>query len=637
MHIIDESDEPFDAPSVAPQLEGSSDAPSGFAAFTDRVRARVTKDVRNALVDPANEPTGDFDIIVAQSPNSSADRVSTFSGLITALRLATTAISLLLVSADPDNTMWSLRVWTAVIVTYAVFRALKPVKYADDLQSLLRVLAEVGLHTIAVIATGGWDSPLIFTLLTAVTIAGLARGFGFSLRVAIVTILAVTFPFVSESADSREALLRAASWAGIVLLVAIVAGYTRRISGQADRERELAMDRLGRLADANALLFSLHRVTQTLPASLDLGDVLDSTLNRMKSLITFDGVAVLLFDEADAHWDVVRHQGMHVPGRLGPTELPGGLRRAIAENGLVHIPDLTVESGGGLSDRAGSGIYTVLAARGAIIGLLAIEHSDFDHFTTRDRELVDGFVAPAALALDNARWFARLRTVGADEERTRIARDLHDRIGQSLAYLGFELDRLVDKDEANEPLSDALGQLRDDVRGVIREVRDTLYDLRTDVSEDHGLGYVLDHYATRVAERSQLTVQVEADKNARLPILQEREMWRVAQEALANVERHASATAVRVVWRCDGTRALIDVTDNGVGFEQGRAGRLDSYGVLGMRERAASIGASLEIVSAPGRGTRVRCTLSPNDGRESSSSTTMSDVLASLEHTGTRR
>jgi signal transduction histidine kinase len=285
----------------------------------------------------------------------------------------------------------------------------------------------------------------------------------------------------------------------------------------------------------------------------------------------------------------------------------------VAENHLVHIPDLSVEAGAGLSPRAGSGVYTVLAARGSIIGLLAIEHADFDHFTVRDLELVEGFVAPAALALDNARWFARLRTVGADEERTRIARDLHDRIGQSLAYLGFELDRLVDRDESGERITAELHQLRDDVRGVTREVRDTLYDLRTDVSEEQGLGEVLEQFVHRVMERSRLRIQVEADRGARLPMLQEREMWRIAQEALANVERHANATAVRVVWRCDGERALIDVTDNGVGFDQQRAGRIDSYGVLGMRERASSIGATLEIVSAPGRGTRVRCTLTPNE------------------------
>ena len=74
---------------------------------------------------------------------------------------------------------------------------------------------------------------------------------------------------------------------------------------------------------------------------------------------------------------------------------------------------------------------------------MSIEHADAHHFTGRDVELLAGFVEPAALAIDNARWFGRLRTVGADEERTRIARDLHDRIGQSLAYLAFELDRIV--------------------------------------------------------------------------------------------------------------------------------------------------------------------------------------------------
>lgn len=576
-----------------------------------RFKRRAATDLRGALVDPAQQPTGDFDIVVHSEGGRPNDRVAGFNGLISAMRVATMAVSLLLVATSGDVSM-SLRVWTAVVVSYAVLRVFKPLSYADDIASLLRVLGEVALHVVAVAATGAWDSPLVFMLLAAVIVAGLARGFGFSLRVAIATVLAVTFPFIQQAPDRRESLILSASWSAIVLLVAIIAGYARRISGEADRERELSIDRLGRLADANALLFSLHRVTQTLPASLDLGDVLDSTLSRMKSLISYDSVAVLLFDETDAHWDLVRHQGLVAPARLGPTELPPGLRRAVADNGLVHIPNLSVDGGKGLSSRAGSGIYTVLAARGAVIGLLAIEHSEFDHFTVRDMELLEGFVAPAALALDNARWFARLRTVGADEERTRIARDLHDRIGQSLAYLGFEMDRLVDLDETGARITTELHRLRDDVRGVTREVRDTLYDLRTDVTEELSLGEVLEEFVHRVMERSNLRIQVEADRGARLSMLQEREMWRVAQEALTNVERHAQASAVRVVWRCDGARALIDVTDNGVGFDQRRAGRVDSYGVLGMRERASSIGATLEIVSAPGRGTRVRCILSPN-------------------------
>ena len=86
-------------------------------------------------------------------------------------------------------------------------------------------------------------------------------------------------------------------------------------------------------------------------------------------------------------------------------------------------------------------------------------------------------------------------------------------------------------------------------------------------------------------------------------------MWRVAQEALTNVERHSRATRARVLWRCNGDSAALEVTDNGVGFPDGKAGRLDSYGIMGMRERASSIGAALEVTSKPDEGTRVRCSL----------------------------
>jgi signal transduction histidine kinase len=105
---------------------------------------------------------------------------------------------------------------------------------------------------------------------------------------------------------------------------------------------------------------------------------------------------------------------------------------------------------------------------------------------------------------------------------------------------------------------------------------------------------------------------LRAQETGRLPILQERELWRIAQEAVTNVERHARATQVTISWRCDGREAMLEIADDGIGFPVGKAGRLDSYGLLGMRERAASIGATLVVDSEPGKGTRVRCTL---DGR----------------------
>ena len=391
-------------------------------------------------------------------------------------------------------------------------------------------------------------------------------------------------------------------WSLVVILVAVVAGYARRISGEADRQHSLALDRLGRLTDANALLFSLHRVTQTLPASLDLDDVLDTTITRLRGLFEFDSAAIMVLDDTDAGWQVVRRENVRLPAQLSRAELPPPLRSALATNSVLSVPDLATEGGPGLSPKASSGLYAVLAARGAVIGLLAVEHQSARAFTSRDVELLRGFVEPVALAIDNARWFGRLRTVGADEERTRIARDLHDRIGQSLAYLAFELDRIVANQGKGDDVGPSLEHLRDDVRSVIREVRDTLYDLRTDVSDRQDMAATLESHIARVRERSHLEIELFCDRGARLPILQEREMWRIAQEALTNVERHANATRARVLWRCNGVSAALEVTDNGQGFPIGTAGRLDSYGILGMRERASSIGATLELSSQVGPG-----------------------------------
>ena len=103
--------------------------------------------------------------------------------------------------------------------------------------------------------------------------------------------------------------------------------------------------------------------------------------------------------------------------------------------------------------------------------------------------------------------------------------------------------------------------------------------------------------------------ETTSEETGRLPLVQERELFRIAQEALANIEKHAEASQVTINWQCDGGAALLDIADNGKGFPIGHAGRLDSYGIIGMRERAASIGATLHVDSEPGIGTRVRCLL----------------------------
>lgn len=471
------------------------------------------------------------------------------------------------------------------------------------------VLIEVALTVLAVSATGYWESPLAFTLLTAVAVAGFARGFGFGLRIAAASTLAVTIPWADGPTFSGDEARVTVQWAVEVLLVALVAGYARRVSGEADERQILALDRLGRLSDANELLFQLHQVTQTLPASLDLDEVLDATIDQVKELFEPDAAALLVLDDTDQRWHTLRREGTRPPALFASDDLPPPLSRAMRLRSIVSEQNLLAGGGPGVAPSAASGLYAVLPARGSVIGLLSIEHKESHHFTNRDVDLLAGFVEPAALAIDNARWFSRLRTVGADEERTRIARDLHDRIGQSLAYLAFELDRIVKSGATGGDTTPAIDNLRTDVRGVIGEVRDTLYDLRTDVTDSQSLSSTLEAFLERVKDRSGLVGHLRAQETGRLPILQERELWRIAQEAITNVERHAQATQVTITWRCDGQDARLEIADDGIGFPVGKAGRLDSYGILGMRERAASIGATLVVDSQVGKGTRVRCTL----------------------------
>jgi signal transduction histidine kinase len=550
----------------------------------------------------------------AQTPVAAADpgptdTLAPFGQAIMVIRWGTTVVSLLLASPDLRNGDQRLIVASAALLGYSLFRTIRPLRYGDELRGLLVVLAEVAFTLLALISTGYWESPLAFSMLTAVAVAGFARGFGFAIRIAIVAIVAVSLPWALEPQFTADDLRTSVQWAVEVLLVALVAGYARRISGEADRRQILALDRLGRLSDANALLYQLHQVTQTLPASLDLDEVLDTTMSQLQELFDFDAVALLILDDTDLRWRTLRREGTRPPSVIATDDLPPPLARSLRLRSLVSEQNLLAGGGPGTSPSSSSGLYAVLPARGSIIGLLSIEHGEAHHFTPRDVDLLAGFVEPAALAIDNARWFGRLRTVGADEERTRIARDLHDRIGQSLAYLAFELDRIVKNGAAGSDISSSLDNLRTDVRGVIGEVRDTLYDLRTDVTESQSLSTTLDAFLDRVKERSGLKGQLRAQETGRLPILQERELWRIAQEAVTNVERHARATQITISWRCDGNEGRLEVADDGIGFPVGRAGRLDSYGLLGMRERAASIGATLVVDSEPGRGTRVRCTL----------------------------
>jgi two-component system, NarL family, sensor histidine kinase UhpB len=195
--------------------------------------------------------------------------------------------------------------------------------------------------------------------------------------------------------------------------------------------------------------------------------------------------------------------------------------------------------------------------------------------------------------LENERRDSALRALAAQEgERRRIARELHDEVGQALTAAMLRLDR-VEVAEAKETL-----------RMTLEEVREIARRLRPEALDDLGLRNALRALVASVARDARLDVtpEIEAD----LPLLaaeQELVVYRVAQEALTNAVRHADADALRVSLRADSDAVVLTVQDDGRGFDPGND--TTASGIRGMRERALLVRGRLDLQSARGRGTVV--------------------------------
>jgi signal transduction histidine kinase len=195
-----------------------------------------------------------------------------------------------------------------------------------------------------------------------------------------------------------------------------------------------------------------------------------------------------------------------------------------------------------------------------------------------------------------------------ENERRHIARELHDEAGQALASLRYGLRLLMREIDQGGAVTEHMTQLMQRTDAVIDGLHRLAADLRP-ASLDHlGLEAALQQYTRSAASKFGLVARCKArgfTGGQRLPAAVETTLYRVVQEAVINVVRHAHATRVDVLVERRGERVLLMVEDDGVGFEQDLVQRGDHFGLLGMRERAEALGGSLVIESAPGAGTTV--------------------------------
>lgn len=196
-----------------------------------------------------------------------------------------------------------------------------------------------------------------------------------------------------------------------------------------------------------------------------------------------------------------------------------------------------------------------------------------------------------------------------DEERARVARELHDSTAQMLAALMLQLG-VAAKESTSPALDERIAMLRDMAAEALEEVRTLSHTIHPRVLDDLGLAAALEWIARQTREQESLDVEVFTDDGPAIPKLPASVLYRIAQESLRNAVRHSQARRVELWLRRGPGTATLEVVDDGRGFEVKRAEeRRPGMGLFSMRERVSLVNGTLALVSAPGRGTRVVATV----------------------------
>jgi signal transduction histidine kinase len=285
-------------------------------------------------------------------------------------------------------------------------------------------------------------------------------------------------------------------------------------------------------------------------------------------------------------------------------------RRSERIDSVLDDPEVEQEAARKLGAR--SAIYVPLLVRDEAIGVV-IAHDKQGaadvRFSDEDLRLAEIFAARAAVAVELRQRVARdalRRVVNAQElERRRLARELHDETGQALTSILLGLRGLEDvKDQ--EALKAAVGEVRELVRSTLQDVRRLAVELRPKALDDFGLVAALERLTDNFAEQTGMTIEFVPNLRGddRFPPEVETALYRLVQESLTNIVKHARAKSVSIVLTRRAESVSVIVEDDGVGFEPERESG-DGIGLLGMRERVGLFGGRVVVESRPGAGTTV--------------------------------
>jgi signal transduction histidine kinase len=395
-----------------------------------------------------------------------------------------------------------------------------------------------------------------------------------------------------------------------------------------DEDEELTLLLAGQAAVAieNARLYesatrwsrqleSLNEIAAALVGELELPRLLELIARRLRALIDARLVTIALpAPDGDLRVEVAEGEGAEqLRGtRLGRQSSKHGrvLGRRRSERVDSYLDDPEADQEVLRRVGARTGLFVPLVVRDRAIGIVGAHDklAADPRFSDADLRLAETFASRAAVAVDLSKRVARdalRRVVEAQElERKRLARELHDETGQALTSILLRLKSLEEaRDE--DALRTAVGSLREIVVTTLQDVRRLAVELRPTALDDFGLVPALERLSDGFAEQTGIAVELESRLGERrLPSELETVLYRVVQEALTNVVKHARASHVSILLHeRDGVVAAV-VEDDGRGFARGAATD-GGLGLVGMRERVALVDGRLDIESAEGSGTTI--------------------------------
>ncbi len=397
-------------------------------------------------------------------------------------------------------------------------------------------------------------------------------------------------------------------------------------------ERELAET----LVRRNEHLSVLNSISSAVNQSLDLRDFLGRTLKEVLRLTTVDIGAVFLRDEVLGSLELLVHHGFsetaaRLVKQFGLTD--GSCGGVIDSQQLVVVPEVqryrSQRTEAIHMEQLSTLVHVPLVAHGCSLGSMCIGTRQPREFDRHERDLLTAIGNHIAVAVENVRLYAELQRkermrgellrkviTAQEEERKRIARELHDDVSQNLAALIYAAEEATDVSQPGE-----IDQLLETMRGVAQSTLDgvhkLIFDLRPAMLDHLGLLPALRWYAKSRLEPAGVRVIIKETCSrkgthpsaCRLPPEVETALFRVVQEAITNVVRHAMARTVRLTLNMRLDRADIRVEDDGLGFDAIElsltpdSGR--GLGLIGMQERVELIGGTFDLDSTPGEGTRI--------------------------------